>query len=69
MKYSDLPERHRHTALHWAVGAVNALYGEQGIPLVNEDAPEVLELAGDREYEIEQGEYEDKIEFERLVLK
>lgn len=66
MKFHQLPAKHKVTALGWAVDAINELYRSEGLPLVNEDAPEVLELAMERDYEIVCGKYHDGVKYERL---
>jgi len=67
MKFQELPDRYKTTALNWAVDAINELYRENGEYPVEDTAPEVVDLAEDWEYEIETGEYEDGIRYERLV--
>lgn len=69
MKYHELPAKHRATARQWAVDTWNDLYEQQGIPPVKETAPEVVELYSDREYEIERGEYEPGVGYERLTYR
>lgn len=66
MKYSELPPKHQATARDWALQAINDLYRENSLPLVGEEAPEVVQLYEEREYEIERGEYEPGIKYERL---
>lgn len=61
MRFEDLP------TLQWAEDAVNDHYREQGIPLVDALSPEVIQLAKDRDYEIEYGEYEPCVPYERLT--
>ena len=67
MKYHELPDKHKRQARQWAVDAWNELYESQGIPLVGENAPEVVDLYTEREYEIERGEYEPGVRYERLT--
>lgn len=68
MRYWELPEKYKGEAMQRAASAWNEMYEEQGIPLVDETAAEVIELAMDREYEIEKGQYEPGIRYERLVI-
>ena len=68
MKYHELPERHKAQARQWAMDGWNEIYAEQGIPrLAKEDSPEVLQTVEDWEYEIERGEYEKGVRYERLT--
>ena len=66
MKFCELPAKHKMTALQWAEDAINDLYQQQGIPKVDALSPEVIQLAKERDYEIEYGEYEPGIPYERL---
>lgn len=68
MKYHELPKKYQAEALRRVAGAWNEMYEEQGLPSVDEDAPEVIELAQDRDYEIERGQYEPGVGYELLVI-
>ena len=68
MKYHELPEKYKREARQWAMDGWNEIYAEQSIPpLATDDSPEVLQTVEDWEYEIERGEYEPGVGYERLV--
>lgn len=66
MKYSDLAPKYQHQARCWAVDAWNELYAEQGLPLIDGSAQEVVQLLEDWEFEIVIGRYEDGVPYKRL---
>ena len=41
MKFAELPKKYQMQATQWAVDAWNEIYREQGIPEIDETAPEV----------------------------
>ena len=44
MKFAELPKKYQRQAAQWAVEAWNEIYREQGIPEIDETAPEVQEF-------------------------
>lgn len=69
MKYAELPKKYQKQAAQWAVEAWNEIYREQGIPEIDETAPEVQEFLDEHEYVIERGQYEPGVPYERLDYK
>lgn len=68
MKYAELPKKHKRTAMQWAIDGWNELYREQELDIeVTENSPEVMQVLEDEEYEIEYGNYEKGVPYERLV--
>ena len=67
MKYAELPKKHQRTAMQWVIDGWNELYREQGLNVeATENSPEVWQILEDSEYEIEHGEYEKGVRYERL---
>ena len=68
MKYTELSKKHQRTAMQWAIDGWNELYREQGLSVeATENSPEVMQVLEDEEYEIEYGNYEKGVPYERLV--
>lgn len=66
LSYKALPAKHQRTALQWAVDAWNEIYREQGIPEIDETAPEVREYVMEQKYLIQTIQFTRKIQLEEL---